>query len=113
MTLQNNFTSRPIDTRSLITRMLVGAGIGLVIILFFITATKNPKPEWGQFWMLRPLIITPLAAAGGGLGTYFMEYLLGYKGGWSKIIAVIISIIGFIISLWLGTVLGFVGTLWN
>jgi hypothetical protein len=113
MTLQNNFTSRPINTRSLITRMLVGAGIGLALVTFFLIANTYTKPEWGKFWMLRPLIITPLAAAGGGLGTYFMEYILGYKGGLSKIIAVIISIIGFLISLWLGTVLGFAGTLWN
>ncbi|MFD0941085.1 potassium transporter KefB [Pedobacter boryungensis] len=113
MTLENKFASRPIDKRSLITRMLVGAGIGLALVTFFLIGNTYTRPEWGQFWMLRPLIITPLAAAGGGLGTYFMQYMLGYKGGSSKVIAVIISIIGFLISLWLGTVLGFAGTLWN
>ncbi len=113
MTTTNKLTSRPIDKASLTRRMLVGAGIGLVLITVFLSANKASSPEWGKFWMIRPLIIVPLAGAGGGLGTYFMEYLLGYQGGWSKIIAVLLSIIGFVIALWLGTVLGLAGTLWN
>ena len=113
MTHANNLTAQARQPGSLVKHMLIGAGIGLAVIALFVLPVKHPRAEWGQFWMLRPLIITPLAAAGGGLGTYFVEYLLGYKGGWSKIIAVIISIVGFIISLWLGTVLGFAGTLWN
>jgi hypothetical protein len=113
MTQTNNLTSRPIDKTSLTRRVLIGAGIGLVLITFFLSAVREPRLEWGKFWMIRPLIIVPLAGAGGGLGTYFMEYLLGYQGGWSKIIAILLSIIGFLIALWLGTVLGLAGTLWN
>ena len=113
MTTTNNLTSRPIDSASLIKRMLIGAGIGLVLITLLVTSVKHPNPEWGRFWMIRPLLVVPLAGAGGGLGTYFMEHLLGYQGGWSKIIAVLLSIIGFLIALWLGTVLGCAGTLWN
>jgi hypothetical protein len=113
MTQTNNLASRPINSTSLTRRMLMGAGIGLILISVFLIGVSNPRPEWGKLWMIRPLLIVPLAGAGGGLGTYFMEYLLGYQGGWSKIIAVIISVIGFVIALWLGTVLGSAGTLWH
>ena len=113
MTTTNNLTSPPIDYSSLIRRMLVGAGIGLILISLLLSAAGDGRPEWGRFWMIRPLIVVPLAGAGGGFGTYLMEYLLGYQGGWSKIIAVVLSIIGFLIALWLGTVLGCAGTLWN
>ena len=113
MTTTNNLTSRPIDKTSLVRRMLIGAGIGLFLITLLVTSVREPRLEWGRFWMIRPLIIVPLAGACGGLGTYFMEYLLGYQGGWSKIIAVLLSILGFLIALWLGTVLGCAGTLWN
>ena len=113
MTTTNNSIPRPINNASVIRRMLVGAGIGLVLITLFVATVREPKLEWGKFWMIRPLIIVPLAGAGGGLGTYFMEYLLGYQGGWAKIISVLLSIVGFLIALWLGTVLGLAGTLLN
>ncbi|RYG18765.1 MAG: potassium transporter KefB, partial [Chitinophagaceae bacterium] len=74
MTTTNNPTSRPIDKNSLTRRVLVGAGIGLVLITVFLSLNRYSKPEWGEFWMIRPLIIVTLAGAGGGLGTYFMEY---------------------------------------
>jgi hypothetical protein len=35
------------------------------------------------------------------------------RGGWIKIVANIVSLLGFIIALWMGTVLGLDGTLWN
>ena len=88
-------------------------GIGLVLITLFLATVKEPRLEWGKFWMIKPLIIVPLVGAGGGLGTYFVEYLLGCKGGWAKIISILLSIIGFLIALFLGTVLGLNGTLWN
>ncbi|MEJ5993383.1 hypothetical protein WG904_03045 [Pedobacter sp. Du54] len=113
MTTTNNFTSRPINRPSLIRRMLIGAGIGLILITLLVTSANHPNPEWGKFWMIRPLLVVPIFGAAGGLGTYFMEYLLGYQGGWSKIISIVLSIIGFVISIWLGTVLGCAGTLWN
>lgn len=62
--------------------------------------------------MLKPLIIVPLAGAIGGALYYFME-TLRYQGSWGKIVVTIVSVIGYIIILWLGTVLGLNGTLWN
>lgn len=113
MTQTNHLTSRPIHKASLFKLMLIGGGIGLILISLFLLGVREPRLEWGRFWMVRPLIIVPLAGAGGGLCVYFMDYILGYQGGWSKIISVVLSLIGFLIALWLGTVLGLAGTLWH
>ena len=66
MTQANNSTSQPSQV-SLIKRMLVGAGIGLLLISLFLLSAGEPNPEWGKLWMIRPLIIVPLAVAMGGL----------------------------------------------
>lgn len=93
-------------------RMLVGAAIALVIISVFLYGVDNVKPEWGKLWMLRPLIVVPLAGSMGGLFYHMMD-ILRVRGGWNTIFANIISFVVFIIALWMGTVLGLVGTLWD
>lgn len=113
MTHQENLTSRPVNSASFMKHMLIGGGIGLCLIAVFIAGVRNPNPVWGQLWYIKPLIMATLAGAGGGLFFYFMNFVLGYQGGWSKIIAVVIGLIGFIIAIWLGAVLGLNGTLWN
>lgn len=113
MTAENNLTSAPIDKASLLKRTLIGAGIGLVLISLFLASVNQPKPEWGKFWIIRPLIVVLLAGACGGAGTYFVYYFFGNQGKWSKIIAFCVSLIGFVIALWLGAILGLDGTLWN
>ena len=97
---------------SLIKRMLIGAAIGLFIISFFVFQVDEPDPDWGKFWMIRPLIITPLAGAFGILAFYLKQYVRPKSDLW-KFIVLIVSFIAFIIALWLGTVLGLDGTLWN
>jgi hypothetical protein len=93
-------------------RMVVGGAIALVLIAFFVFTVDNPKPEWGKLWVVRPLIITPLAGAMGGLVYHYMVSW-GNEGGWKKTLATIFGVIAYIIALWLGTVLGLDGTLWN
>jgi hypothetical protein len=56
--------------------------------------------------------VVPLAGAVGGGFYYFMDHLR-YKGGWRKILAFIVSLIGFLLVLWMGTVLGLNGTMWD
>ena len=112
MTQQNNLSAGPINRASLVKRMLIGAGIGLILISLFLFTAGKPNPEWGNFWRIKPLIMVPFAGSIGGLFYYFMDYL-SYKGGWRKILAMIGSIVVFIIGLWLGTVLGLNGTYWN
>ena len=109
---QINTSTSSIHQGSLVKRMLVGAGIGLLLISLFLLSAGEPNPEWGKLWMIRPLIIVPLAGAMGGLCNYFMVHF-NSQVGLNKTIAVILSVIVFIIGLWLGIVLGLDGTMWN
>lgn len=101
-----------IKSKSLFTKIIFGALIGLAVISFFVFGTDHPKPEWGKFWMIRPLIIIPLAGVLGGIILYIPE-LLSLQSRWKKVIFFIGSIVGFVIVLWIGIVLGLDGTLWN
>lgn len=112
MTQGRNLITRPINQALLIKRMLLGAGIALVLISVFLLQAGAPDPDWGKLWMIRPLIIVPLAGAAGGAFYYFMNPLR-YQGGWKRIVANILSLIVYIIGLWLGTILGLDGTWWN
>ncbi|MBD2757437.1 potassium transporter KefB [Spirosoma validum] len=112
MTHRTNLTTQPIQPASLGKRMVVGAGIGLILIALFLSGVKDPNPAWGKLWMIRPLIIVPLAGAMGGLCNYFIIRFRNQVGV-NKAIAVIVSGLVFIIGLWLGMVLGLDGTLWD
>ena len=112
MTQKNNLTVQPIDPTSLRKRMLLGAVIGLLLISLFLFSAGEPKVEWGKLWMIRPLIIVPLAGAMGGLCNYFIVHFR-HQVGINKIIAVFVSVIVFIVGLWLGVVLGLDGTWWD
>ncbi len=62
MTQSSNLTSQPHQI-SLVKRMLAGAGMGLLLISLFLLSAGEPNPEWGKQWIIRPLIIVPLAGA--------------------------------------------------
>lgn len=110
MTQTNNSTTQP--QFSLSKRMLVGAGIGLLAISVFVFSPGEPHPEWGKFWMIRPLMVTPLAGATGGACSYFIMQF-SRRNAVNTAIAIILSAVVFIIGLWLGIVLGLAGTMWN
>ena len=112
MTPAQNATRQPIDQSSLFKRMVVGAAIGLLLISLFLFSADEPNPEWGKLWMIRPLIIVPLAGAMGGLCNYFIFHFRNLAGV-NKTIAMILSVIVFIVGLWLGVVLGLDGTMWD
>ena len=97
---------------SLSKRMLIGAAIGLAVISFFVLSANGGNPEWGRFWMIRPLVVVPFAGAMGGLVSYFMAQLADING-WNKILVTVFSAIVFIIGLWMGIVLGLDGTMWH
>lgn len=111
MTQTDNSTSQP-NQASSGKRMLVGAWIGLLLISLFLLSADEPDPAWGKGWMIRPLIIVPLAGAIGGLCNYFIIRFHS-QFGINKIIAMILSVIVFIFGLWVGAVLGLDGTMWN
>lgn len=93
-------------------RLLTGAAIGLALISLFFISGGAGDPSWGKYWMIRPLIIVPLAGAGGGLFFYLLEQM-AHRGGWMRFLALFLGVLGFIVALWLGSVLGLNGTYWN
>ncbi|MBG6233595.1 hypothetical protein IWX76_000150 [Pedobacter sp. CAN_A7] len=112
MTTTENFTTQPTHPASLGKRMLQGGTVALILISIFLMGAGEPNPEWGKLWMIRPLIIVPLAGAVGGAFYYVMDSLR-YRGDLAKIAANVLSLIVYIIGLWMGTVLGLDGTMWN
>ena len=110
-TQKNDTTNEQIHQLSLIKPMLIGALVGLILISVFVFGVDEPNPAWGEFWMIKPLILTPVIGAMGGLFYYFMNYLS--TTGFNKTLAIIIGILGFVIAQWLGIVLGLNGTMWD
>lgn len=93
-------------------RMLVGAAFGLILISAFLLNADYVDPAWGKFYWIRPLIIVSIAGAMGGLFYHLMDPFR-YRGGWQKIVATGLSLIVYIVGLWLGAVLGLDGTYWD
>jgi hypothetical protein len=112
MTKKKDLNTLPIHSASLVKRMLQGAAIALILIALFLFSADNPDPNWPRFWMIKPLVIVPLAGAMGGLFYYWMDNLR-YHGGWKNILAMAVSLIGYLFVLWIGTVLGLDGTYWD
>ncbi len=107
-----NTQTKPIQKGSTTKRMILGGAIALILIIVFLSGVKNPDPAWGKYWMIKPLLVVPTAGVMGGL-FYNLMNPLRYQGGWMTILATFISIIGYVVILWIGTVLGLNGTLWN
>lgn len=112
MSQSKPLTMQPINAVSLTKSVLVGAGIALAVITFFLLQVNHPNPDWGKFWMVRPMIIVPLAGAAGGACFYFINNAFGEKS-WRKNMAFIISLLVYVVGFWLGFVLGLDGTLWD
>jgi hypothetical protein len=111
MAQHNNATSNHRNA-SLTKRIVLGASIGLLLICLFLITAGSPDPAWPKLWFLRPLIIVPFAGALGGLCTYFLVKFHNMLG-LNKTVAVILSILIFIVGLWMGSIVGLVGTYWN
>lgn len=111
MTHTNNL-KHSAKTISLTKSMLLGAGIALLLINLLLLQVEEPNPEWPKYWMLRPLIIVPLAGATGGAFYHFLGRIRQH-GGWRNVFGIVLGLLIYIIGLWLGTVLGLAGTLWH
>jgi hypothetical protein len=109
---KENGPALQLNTKAVITRMLLGTAIGFALISLFIFSENNPNPDWGKYWRVKPLIITPLFAAFGIL-MFYLKNFLNPKGQFMTVLIYTFSTIAFIIALWLGTVLGLAGTLWD
>lgn len=111
MTADNRTSVSSFFTPQLLKRMLIGAGIALVPIVLLLSSVDHPDPAWPRYWMVRPLIIVPLSGAGGGAFFHLVNPMR--FPGWKKLGAIFLCVLVFIIGLWMGTVLGLDGTLWD
>lgn len=93
-------------------RALIGAGIALLLMALFLVGVDETEPHWPKLWFIRPLIIVQLAGGLGGAFYHIMDTEMPRKG-WTRLLAIVISLIVYIILLWFGSVLGLDGTLWD
>ncbi|GAA4912036.1 hypothetical protein [Mucilaginibacter defluvii] len=92
--------------------VLIDGLIAFAVIAVFVFGVDNPKPEWGRLWMHKPLILTQLAGAFGGLVFSLINRL--FKSRFTRrIIGIILASVAFIIIHWIGAVLGLNGTMWD
>ena len=112
MESRNFITSEEFFSASLVRRVLFGLALGFVIISFFVFGVDSPNPDWGEYWRIRPLIVTPMAGAAAGLFYHFMEPMRR-MGGWKKAAAIVLCVLVYFVGLWMGIVLGLDGTMWN
>lgn len=103
---------KPINLSTLIKFAIAGAVIALILISLLIFSVNTPKPEWGQHWYIRPLIVTPFITSIGGIALYLLN-LKDFKSKILNLILLIMSILIFVFFLWIGIILGLDGTLWN
>ena len=94
-------------------RALIGGIIGLVIVtLFLIGAGFKGRPEWHHTWFVRPLAVECLAGMVGGAISAWLDQL-AIQNRLSRLGMGIFSLVIFIVGIWMGFVLGFVGTYWH
>lgn len=91
--------------------MITGGIIALLLILAFLLPAGNPKPGWGSYWMVKPLLLVPVSGMAGGAIYYFITSRLSSRI--TQIPATFLGIMVFLVTVWLGTVLGLNGTYWN
>ena len=117
MTQTNNPAVPPMNMATLCKPMLIGGVIAFslisIFLLTFFISVDEPNPAWPELWWVRPIAVVTLAGQAGGVFYYFMNILMGRKGGWRKAVAIILSVLVYIIGLWMGFVLGLVGTMWH
>ena len=107
-----DLASLQITQKSLIKRMLLGAAIGLTLIASLLYSVKNPDPNWGSLWYIRPLIMVPLAGAFGSL-LFYSTRIIKSKSVLVNLFIIMLSTLAFMIALWMGIILGLDGTLWD
>lgn len=111
MTQENNLITQTNHPVAFNKPTVLGAGFALLLISIFLFGVNDPNPEWEKTWVIRPLIIVPLAGAVGGAFYSFMDYQI--SRGVKKAGAFLLRIVVYLIGLWLGFFLGLAGTLWH
>ncbi len=112
MTPISSFSSSSFFTASFVRHLVVGATLALLLISFFLAGVKHPNPSWPAYWMVRPLVLVPVAGALGG-GFVYVVRQWGQQETWKKVVATLIGVFGYLVAVWIGTIVGLDGTLWN
>jgi hypothetical protein len=112
MTLSENPPQQPVFTTGLSKRMLFGAILGLLVISVFVIGAGKGNPDWGGYWRIKPLLLTPFIGAVVGM-CYDITERLRKLNGWLGYLFAGLSIIGYAAGMWIGIVLGLAGTMWD
>ena len=110
--MQAQMAQRPLHKYSLSTLCLIGGIIAFMLISVYLLMVGEPSPDFPRFWKLRPLAVFTFAGVMSGVVYYFMDYIR-IRGGWIRIVANIMCGIIIFVGMWMGFVLGLVGTLWH
>ena len=92
--------------------VLAGAALNLVLVSFLLWSGDEPPPHWPALWWVRPLLLLPIAGACAGF-CHFLLQGLRLRRGWAAAAAYLLSVLTFLFSMWMGTIIGFDGTYWN
>ncbi|WP_448702872.1 hypothetical protein ACFGVR_11005 [Mucilaginibacter sp. AW1-3] len=112
MTNSNYSIKRELLPSAFVRPALIGAGTGLVLIALFLLGAGKSNPEWNPYWRFRPLIIVPFAGAMGACAFHLARNLFT-QPAWVKALATCFGTLAFLTALWLGSVIGLVGTYWH
>lgn len=106
-------SKQQIQAASASKRALIGGLIGLTLVMLFLMDVGfKGRPEWHHTWFVRPIAVEILAGAFGGAISAWLDQL-AIRMRWSRIAVAVLSFLIFFIGLWMGFVLGFVGTYWH
>ena len=114
MTEQNEI-QHSLHNNSLGKRALQGASIAVVLVIVFLSiifpigGVLNGKNFWQSVWEFFPLVTGTVGGALGGM-IYYLIVKAWYPGGWKKILATILSILVYVLLLWLSLIAGFSAT---
>lgn len=92
--------------------IIAGGTIALAVIALFVFSVNTPNPEWGNYWRIKPLLLTPFIGTLGGMAMYYCTRLAAYMQI-NKVVGFLLSMPVYIVILWIGIILGLNGTLWN
>jgi ABC-type transport system involved in cytochrome c biogenesis permease subunit len=112
MTHTEQLTIKTFFTPEWRKHLLIGAGIALLVVCFFVIAAGKGNPAWGDYWRIKPLLLSPFLGAITGL-CYDVTAPLRRLDGWLGKLFLALSLLGFFIGQWLSLVLGLNGTMWN
>ena len=112
MTQTESLRTRPGFTSALRKRMLFGAGIGLIMVSIFVIGAGKGNPDWGDYWRVKPLLLTPFLGAITGL-CYDVTAPMRNLSSWIGRVFWVLSLAGYFVGMWMSLVLGLAGTMWN